>query len=104
MTVIPVLPWDATTQLFANPDHVSPQDIITMRLGQGVIDPLVLVKVFYVRSIVQHPNGDLEFPSKSADKLHHTSEWKDLIVVWVCAHPPTDTADAMLALVFTGNL
>ena len=74
-----------------------------MRFRQGVIDPNVLVKVLNVRSIVQHPNSNLEFPSKSADKLRRKSEQKDLIVVWVCPHPPTYTADAMLALVFSGN-
>ena len=102
--VIPVLPWDATTQLFADPDHVPPQDIVAMRLRQGVVDPLVFIKAFNVWSVVQHLNGDLEFPSKSADKLHHISERKDLVVVWVCPHPPTHTANAMLAFVFSGNL
>ena len=102
--VIHILPWDATTRLFADPDHVPPQDIVAMHLGQGVVDPLVVIKAFYVWSIVQHPNGDLEFPSKSADKLCHTSERKDLVVVRVCPHPPTHMADAMLALVFPGNL
>ena len=52
---------------------------------------------------MQHPNGNLEFPSKSADKLRHTLERKDLVVVWVCPHPPPSTTDAMLALVFSGN-
>ena len=102
--IIPILPWDAMTQLFANPDHVSPQDIVAMRLGQGVVDPLVLVEVLNVRSVVQHPNGNLAFPSKSADKFHHKSEQKDLIVIWVCVQSPTNTADAMLVFVFSGNL
>ena len=75
-----------------------------MRLRQGVVNPLVFIEVLNVWSIVQHPNGDLEFPSKSADKLHRKSEWKDLIVVWVCVQSPTNTADAVLAFVFLGNL
>ena len=102
--IIPVLPWDATAQLFTDPDHVPPQDFVTMCLRQSVVDPLDFIKVLYVRSVVQHPNGNLEFPSKSADKLRHKSERKDLIVVWVCVQSPTNTADSMLAFVFSGNL
>ena len=37
--LIPILPWDATMKLFANPDHVPPKDIVVMRLGQGVVHP-----------------------------------------------------------------
>ena len=101
--IIPVLPWDTMTQLFANPNHVPPQDVIAMRLGQGVVDPNIFVEVLDVRSVVQHPNGNLEFPSKSADKLHRKSERKDLIVVRVRVQTPTDMADAVLAFVFSGN-
>ena len=101
--LIPILPWDATTQLLTNPDHVPPQDIVVMRLGQCVVNPDVLVEVLDVRSVVQHSNSNLEFPSKSADKLHRKSERKDLIVVWVCPHPPAYTTNTMLALVFLGN-
>ena len=75
-----------------------------MCLGQGVVDPLIFIEAFHVRSVVQHPNGDLEFPSKSADKLRRTSERKDLIVVGVCVCSPTNTADAMSAFIFSGNL
>ena len=31
--LIPALPWDMMAQLFADPDHVPPQDIIIMCLG-----------------------------------------------------------------------
>ena len=101
--LIPILPWDATTQLFANPDHVPPQPIIVMHLGQGVVKPDVLVEMLDIWSIVQHPNGNLEIPLEVSRQLCHTSERKDLVVVRVCSHPPTYAANAMLAFVFSGN-
>ena len=78
--LIPILPWDATTKLFADPDHVPPQDIVVVCLGQGVIHPDVLVEVLDVRSVVQHPNGNLEFPSKSADNSATLQSGKTLLL------------------------
>ena len=43
-------------------------------------------------------------PSKSVDERYHTTERKDLVVGWVCPKPPTNTADAMLSLVFSRDL
>ena len=73
-----------------------------MRLGQEVIHPDVLVEVFSVRSVVQHPNGNLEPPrSQQTTPPHFRAE--DLVVVRVCSHPPTDAANAMLAFIFSGD-
>ena len=51
-----------------------------MHLGQKVIHPDVLVEVFNVRSIVQHPNGNPEFPSKSADNSATLQSGKTLLL------------------------
>ena len=100
--LVPILPWDATMQLFANPDHVPPQPVVVMNLGQEVVHPDVLIEVLDVRSVVQHPNGNLESPrSQQTTPPHFRAE--DLVVVRVCSHPPTYAANAMLAFVFSGN-
>ena len=73
-----------------------------MYLGQEVVHPDILVEMLDIRSIVQHPNGNLESPqSQQTTPPHFRAE--DLVVVRVCSHPPTDTANAMLAFVFSGD-
>ena len=78
--LVPVLPWDVMTQLFANLNHVPPQPVVVVYLGQEVVHPDVLIEVLDVRSVVQHPNGNLEFPSKSADNSATLQSGKTLLL------------------------